>query len=96
MESRQSKLKFEWNLDKANLNLKKHSVSFNEASTVFNDPLSVAFPDSSYGEDRYVIIDLSSDSRILVVSHTDRADRLRIIGAREATRNERRFYEDGK
>lgn len=89
-------MQFEWNLDKANLNLKKHSVSFNEASTVFNDPLSVAFPDSSYGEDRYVIIDLSSDSRILVVSHTERADRLRIIGAREATRNERRFYEDGK
>jgi uncharacterized DUF497 family protein len=89
---------FEWNPDKANLNLKKHGVSFNEASTVFNDPLSVAFPDPdhSYGEERYVIIGLSSASRILIVPHTDRSDRIRIISAREATRNERRFYEDGE
>jgi uncharacterized DUF497 family protein len=51
-------MQFEWNQDKANLNLKKHGVSFNEASTVFNDPLSVTFPDPdhSYGEERYVII----------------------------------------
>lgn len=89
-------MQFEWNIDKANLNLKKHGVSFNEASTVFNDPLSVTFPDPSYGEERYVIIGLSSASRILVVSLTDRADQVRIISAREATRNERRFYEDGE
>ncbi len=89
-------MQFEWNLDKANSNLKKHGVSFNEASTVFNDPLSVTFPDFSYGEERYVIIGLSSASRILVVCHTDRADRLRIISARESTRNEQRFYEDGE
>jgi uncharacterized protein len=91
-------MKFEWNPDKANLNLQKHSVSFNEASTVFNDPLSVTFPDTdhSFGEERYVIIGLSSANRILIVPHTDRADRVRIISAREATRNERRFYEDGE
>ena len=91
-------MQFEWNLDKANLNLKKHGVSFNEASTVFNYPLSVTFPDPdhSYGEERYVIIGLSSVSRILVVPHTDRADRVRIISAREATRREQRFYEDGE
>ena len=91
-------MQFEWNQDKANLNLKKHGVSFNEASTVFNDPLSVTFPDPdhSYGEERYVIIGLSSASRILIVSHTDRGDRVQIISAREATRNERRFYEDGE
>jgi uncharacterized protein len=91
-------MQFEWNPDKANLNLKKHSVSFDEASTVFNDPLSVTFPDPdhSYGEERYVIIGLSSTNWILVVHHTDRADRVRIISAREATRNERRFYEDGE
>ena len=73
-------------------------MSFNEASTVFNDPLSVTFPDSdhSYGEERYVIIGLSSANRILVVPHTDRTDRIRIISARVATRNERRFYEDGE
>jgi hypothetical protein len=91
-------MQFEWNPDKANSNLKKHGVSFNEASTVFNDPLSITFPDPdhSYGEERYVIIGLSSANRILIVPHTDRADRVRIISAREATRNERRFYEHGE
>jgi uncharacterized DUF497 family protein len=90
-------MQFEWNPDKANLNLKKHGVSFSEASTVFNDPLSLTFPDPdhSYGEDRYVIIGLSGANRILVVSHTDRADSIRIISAREATRKEQRFYEYG-
>jgi uncharacterized protein len=91
-------MKFEWDPDKANSNLKKHGVSFNEASAVFKDPLSITFPDLDrlYGEERYVIIGLSSANRILIVSHTDRADRVRIISAREATRNERRFYEDGE
>jgi uncharacterized protein len=91
-------MQFEWNPDKASSNQEKHGVSFNEASTVFNDPLSITFPDTdhSYGEERYVIIGLSSVGRILVVPHTDRADYVRIISAREATRNERRFYEDGE
>jgi len=91
-------MQFEWNPDKANSNLKKHGVSFNETSTIFNDPLSVTFPDPdhSYGEERYVIIGLSNNNRILIVNHTDRADRIRIISAREATRNEKRFYEDGE
>jgi uncharacterized DUF497 family protein len=91
-------MQFEWNPDKANSNLKKHGVSFNEASIVFNDPLSMTFPDPdhSYSEERYVIIGLSSANRILIVPHTDQGDRVRIISAREATRNEWRFYEDGK
>ncbi|MBD2362032.1 BrnT family toxin [Anabaena minutissima FACHB-250] len=91
-------MQFEWNPEKAQLNLKKHGVSFNEASTVFNDPLSVTFPDPdhSYGEERYVIVGLSIANRILVVAHTDRSDSVRIITAREATRNERRFYQDGE
>ena len=91
-------MQFEWNSDKANTNLKKHGISFNEASTVFNDPLSITFPDPDHsdGEERYVIIGLSSASRILIVTHTDRADRVRIVSAREATRNERRFYENGE
>jgi uncharacterized DUF497 family protein len=73
-------------------------VSFREASTVFNDPLSVTFPDPdhSYGEERYIIIGLSTASRVLVVPHTDRADCIRIISAREATRQERKFYERGE
>lgn len=91
-------MQFEWNPDKANSNLKKHGVSFNEASTVFNDPLSVTFPDPDHsdGEERYIIIGLSSANRILIVPHTDRVNQVRIISAREATRNERRFYEDGE
>jgi uncharacterized DUF497 family protein len=91
-------MQFEWNSDKADLNLKKHGVSFNEASTVFNDLLSVTFPDSdhSYGEERYVIIGLSHTHRLLIVSHTDRADRVRLISAREASQHERRFYETGE
>ncbi|MEG3438461.1 BrnT family toxin [Pannus brasiliensis CCIBt3594] len=80
------------------MNFQKHGISFNESATVFNDPLSVTFPDPdhSFGEERYVIIGLSSADRILVVFHTDRADQVRIISAREATRQEWRFYEDGE
>jgi uncharacterized protein len=90
-------MQFEWNQDKAELNLKKHGVSFNEATTVFNDPLSVNFPDPNHsiGEERYVIIGLSSADRLLIIAHTDRTNRVRLISAREATRNERRFYEEG-
>ncbi|MGP1386036.1 MAG: BrnT family toxin [Thainema sp.] len=88
-------MKFEWNSDKAARNLEKHGVSFQEAMTVFNDPLSVTFPDPdhSIGESRYVIIGMSRFGQVLVVAHTDRADRTRIISARKATRSERRFYE---
>ncbi|PZO44436.1 MAG: hypothetical protein DCF19_01395 [Pseudanabaena frigida] len=70
---------------------------FDEAATVFNDSLSVTFPDSdhSYGEERYVIIGLSSANRLLIVAHTDRANKVRLISAREATQFEQRFYEDG-
>ncbi|MBR8829838.1 MAG: hypothetical protein N5P05_001206 [Chroococcopsis gigantea SAG 12.99] len=91
-------MQFEWNSDKAKLNIEKHGVSFDEAATVFNDPLSVTFPDPdhSFGEARYVIIGLSLSARILVVAHTERGERIRIISAREATRHERRFYERGE
>ncbi len=90
-------MEFEWNPDKAKLNLEKHGVSFQEATTVFNDPLSVTFPDPdhSIGENRYLIIGLSQFGQILVVSHTDRGEKVRIISARKATRQERRFYEEG-
>ena len=90
-------MEFEWNQDKAKLNFEKHGVSFLEAATVFNDPLSVTFPDPkhSIGESRYVIIGLSRFGQILIVAHTDRADKIRIISARKATRHEQRFYEQG-
>ncbi|NET55637.1 MAG: BrnT family toxin [Symploca sp. SIO2E6] len=88
---------FEWNPEKAALNLKKHDVSFQEASTVFNDPLSITFPDSdhSVGESRYVIIGMSRLRQLLIVAHTDREDTVRIISARKTTRKEKRFYEEG-
>lgn len=90
-------MEFEWNPDKAALNLEKHGVSFQEAATVFNDPLSMTFPDPdhSIGESRYVIIGLSRFGQLLVVAHTDREAKIRIISARKATRQERRFYEQG-
>lgn len=90
-------MEFEWNPDKAVINLRKHNISFQEATTVFDDSLSVTFPDPdhSVGESRYVIIGMSRLGQLLVVSHTDRENRTRIISARKATRQERRFYEEG-
>ncbi len=90
-------MKFEWNPDKAESNYAKHDVSFEEAATVFNDLLSVTFPDPdhSVGESRYVIIGVSRFGQLLIVSHTDRGEKIRIISARKATRQERRFYEEG-
>ncbi|BBD69877.1 hypothetical protein NIES4072_27870 [Nostoc commune NIES-4072] len=89
-------MEFEWNPDKAALNLEKHGISFPEAATVFNDPLSVTFPDPdhSIGESRYIIIGVSRFGQLLVVAHTDRGEKVRIISARKATRKEKRFYEE--
>ena len=88
---------FEWDRDKADANLKKRGVSFHEAATVFGDPLSVTFydPDHSLEEDRYITMGTSSTGRLLIVSHTDRDDRARIISSRNTTRRERRIYENG-
>lgn len=88
-------LTFEWDESKANENLKKHGVSFDEAKTVFNDPFSVTIddPDHSIEENRYVDIGLSSKSRLIVVSYIERNGRIRIISSRKATRRERKDYE---
>lgn len=90
-------MEFEWDEEKAESNLRKHGVSFPEAQTVFADPLALTGfdPDHSDGEDRYITMGTALDGRLLIVSHTDRGDRVRIIGAREASRKERRDYEDG-
>ena len=91
-------MEFEWNPEKAAINLRKHNISFQEAAPVFDDSLSVTFPDPDYsiGKNRYVIIGMSRSGQLLVVSHTDRENRTRIISARRATRQERRFYEEGR
>ncbi len=87
---------FTWDPKKAKENLKKHGVDFREAATVFGDTLSTTFPDAvhSTGERRFLIIGMSALGRILVVSHTEAADNIRIISARTATRRERKFYEE--
>jgi uncharacterized DUF497 family protein len=89
-------VKFTWDSKKAARNLKAHGVDVREAATVFDDPLSVTFPDSdhSFDERRFLIIGMSALGRILVVSHTEDGDTIRIISARAATRPERRFYEE--
>lgn len=88
-------MQIEWDKTKAAVNLRKHKVSFSEASTVFFDTLSVTAsdPDHSSAETRFPTFGLSSAGRLLVVSHTDRGSLLRIISARLATRNERAWYE---
>lgn len=88
---------FEWNVQKAKSNEKKHDVSFEEASTVFGDVLSVTFPDPEHSiqEDRYLMIGLSEKYKVLVVSHTYRNESIRIISARQATLKEKKFYEHG-
>lgn len=88
-------MRFEWDKDKAAANLAKHGASFEEAATVFDDPLSDTFddPDHSAEEQRFVIIGLSENGRMLIVAHTDNGEVVRLISAREPTRGEREFYE---
>ena len=88
---------FEWHAAKAAKNLSKHGVSFEEASSVFYDPLAVTGrdPDHSEGEKRWITFGLSAAGRLLVVSHTERGEAIRIINARKATKPERRIYEEG-
>ena len=90
------KLVFEWDPAKAAANLKKHGVSFREATTVLADPLSITIldPDHSVDEERYLDLGLSAQGRILVVIYTERGERVRIISARKATAAERRNYEE--
>ena len=90
-------MKFEWDAKKAAANLTKHGVPFDEAATVFGDPLASTIPDVDHSvvEERFVTMGLSSLHRLLVVCHADRGDRTRLISAREASRHERRQYETG-
>ena len=88
-------LLFEWDRTKAGANIKKHRVSFEEASSIFGDPMSTTIedPQVSSGEYRFVTIGQSLLGQLLVVVHTGRDDRIRIISARKATRSEQRQYE---
>ena len=88
---------FEWDTEKAESNLQKHDVSFEEAATVFFDPFSLTIPDPLHSdeENRFVTTGLSNQQRQLVVVHSEGDDRIRIISARLATASERKRYESG-
>ena len=88
---------FEWDENKAAANFLKHGVSFNEAKTVFNDPLYIFFddPEHSVYEQRYIIIGESEQKRILMVAYTERSNVTRLISARRTTPKERKYYEEG-
>ena len=89
-------LSFEWDESKAKANLAKHGVSFEEASTVFGDSLSLTIPDPAHSqvEDRSILLGQSHQRKLLVVVHTERGDNIRIISARRASRRERKSYEE--
>jgi len=91
-------LMFEWDPNKARRNLKTHGVSFDEASTAFRDPLSKTIDDPLHweGEERFVLIGRSATGRLLVVVHTERGDRIRLISARSATKKERFKHEENE
>ena len=88
-------LTFEWDSRKAKSNLAKHGVGFEEASTIFGDPLSLTIldPEHSLSEERYITMGRAFTGKLLVVVHTERGDNIRVISARRASRRERKFYE---
>ena len=90
-------MEFEWDNKKAEGNAGKHDVTFQEAASIFGDPLAVTFtdPDHSFNEERYITFGLSLKQRLIVISHTERGGRTRIISARPMDSRERKIYEDG-
>jgi uncharacterized DUF497 family protein len=90
-------LVFEWDSAKAEENRRKHGVTFDEAASAFADTLSMTIldPDHSETEERFVLVGLSARNRLVVVVHTERDDRVRIVSARLASSHERRDYEQG-
>ncbi len=91
-------MRFDWDPAKAAKNVANHAVSFEEAQSVFGDPLATTIgdPDHSVGEERFLTTGFSRQQRLLIVWHTEAEDGIRIIGAREATPRERRVYESGE
>jgi uncharacterized DUF497 family protein len=96
MTPHQRRPAFEWHDVKAEKNVGKHGVNFDEAVTVFEDPLSISDSDPlhSYDETRYVLVGLSNEDRLLIVAYAMRGERIRIISSRLATARERKHYEE--
>ena len=89
-------MNFEWDEDKAEANLKKHKISFEEAKTVFADPFAITIvdPKNSIDENRYIDIGASAGGKVIVVSYTERERQIRLISCRKAAKNERKIYEE--
>jgi uncharacterized DUF497 family protein len=87
---------FEWDPGKARQNRRKHRVSFQEAATVFGDPLAVTYPDPDHStsEQRFITVGTSSAGQVLIVAHVDRNENIRIVSARKTARRERKHYEE--
>ena len=90
-------MEFEWDPKKAETNKRKHGVTFQEGTTVFGDRFAITYadPDHSEDEERHITFGLSTQKRLLVVSHADRGNKTRIISARLMTHKERKIYEEG-
>lgn len=88
---------FDWDPDKAADNVTKHGMTFEEAASIFSDPLAITFPDPDHstGEERLLTFGISNQGRLLAVIPTERSDTIRIISARTTTRRERGIYEQG-
>jgi len=90
---------YEWDPGKADANIRKHDVSFEEAATVFTDPFALSFddPDHSADENRFITIGMSDRNRIIFLAHADGAeDRIRVISARKATKTEAHDYQESR
>lgn len=89
-------VEFEWDDEKAKSNLEKHGVAFEEGATIFNDPmiLTISDPDHSISEERYISLGISVQTRLLLVVHTERGERIRLISCRKANNLERKTYEN--
>ena len=90
-------MKIEWDSGKAKSNLRKHGVSFEEAATALSDPMAAtgADPDHSTTEQRYITFGVTEKGRLVVVSHTEKGETIRVISARKASKGERKVYEEG-
>jgi uncharacterized protein len=86
---------YQWDKDKAAANLRKHGIDFADAVSVFSDDLAITTPDERFDEERFITVGLDGFGRVLVVVYTWRAQKIRLISARPATRQERRQYEEG-
>ena len=91
-------MEFEWDPKKNEANIRKHGVAFSEAATVFGDVLSITVPDPDHSqeEDRYIVIGMSGQNRLVMVAYMERGECIRIISARELNRSEKRDYEENR